>query len=101
MFNAFVEVIHSNSFKFKLIHSINSKVIQTFHDNIKCVPEYECTCCDQSRYQSSVRKCEGNKYPKCSQTLLEACITTIASIDNTKWTCSTCKSKLTSGKLQV
>ena len=53
----------------------------------------------QSRYQSSVRKCEGNKYPKCSQTLLEACITTIASIDNTKWTCSTCKSKLTSGKL--
>ena len=24
-----------------------AKVIQSFHDNIKCGPEYVCTCCDQ------------------------------------------------------
>ena len=34
-----------------------TKVIQTFHENIKCGPEYVCTCCDQLWYQSSVRKC--------------------------------------------
>ena len=63
-----------------------TKVIQTFHDNIKCGPEYVCTCCDHLWYRSSVRKCEANIYPKCSETLLEACITTTARliIDNTK-----------------
>ena len=35
--------------------------------------------------RSSVRKCEANKYPKCSETLLKACITIDTSIDNTKW----------------
>ena len=24
-----------------------AKVIEAFHDNIKCGPEYVCTCCDQ------------------------------------------------------
>ena len=66
-----------------------TKIIETFHDNIKCGPEYVCTCCDQLWYQSSVRKCEANKYPKCSETLLEACFTSTTSIDNTKWICST------------
>ena len=65
-------------------------VIQTFHDNIKCGPEYICTCCDQLWYRSSVRKCEANKYPKCSKTLLAACITSTSSTDNTKSICSTC-----------
>ena len=29
-----------------------AKVIKAFHDNLKCGPEYECTCCDQLWYQS-------------------------------------------------
>ena len=65
-----------------------------FQDNMKCGLEYVCTCCDQLWYRSSVRKCEANKYPKCSKTLLKACITTATSIDNTKWICSTCDGKL-------
>ena len=36
-----------------------------FQDNIKCGPEYVCTCCDQLWYRSSVRKCEANKYSTC------------------------------------
>ena len=65
-----------------------SKLIHSFHDNIKCGPGYVCTCCDQLWY----RTCEANKYPKSSETLLEACITTTANIDNTKWICSICQS---------
>ena len=67
-----------------------AKGIEAFHDNIKCGPEYVCTCCDQLWYRSPVRKCEANKYPKFSEKLLKACITTTTSIDNTKWICSTC-----------
>ena len=44
-----------------------AKVIESFHDNIKYGPEYICTCCDQLWYRSFVRKCEANKYPKCSE----------------------------------
>ena len=77
------------------------KVIQSFHDNIKCGPEYVCTCCDQLWYWSSVRKCEANKYPKFSETLLKACIASTTSIDNRKWICSTCHSNLSNGKLPV
>ena len=69
-----------------------AKVIQTFHDNIKCCIEYLCACCDQLWYRSSFRTCETNKYPKCFETLLEACITSTSNIDNTKWICSTCHS---------
>ena len=78
-----------------------AKVIQSFHDNIKCGPEYVCTCCDQLWYRSSVRKCEANKYPKCSEPFFKACITSTTSIDNTKWICSTCHSNLSNGKLPV
>ena len=78
-----------------------AKVIQTFHDKIKCGPEYVCTCCDQLWYRSSVRKCAANKYPKCCKKLLEACITSTTIIDNTKWICSTCHSNLSDGKLPV
>ena len=78
-----------------------AKVIQSFHDNIKCGPEHVCTCCDQLGYRSSVKKCEANKYPKCSETLLKACITSYTSIDNRKWICSTCHSNLSNGKLPV
>ena len=69
-----------------------AKVIEAFHDNIKCGPQYVCTCCDQLWYRSPLRKCEANiyTYPKCSKTLLKACITTATSIDITKWICSTC-----------
>ena len=77
-----------------------AKVIEaTFNDNIKSGPEYVCNRCDKLCYRSSVRKCEANKYPKCSKTLLKACITTTISIDNTKWICSTCHSNLSDGKL--
>ena len=78
-----------------------TKVTQTFHDSSKCGPEHACTCCNQSWCWSSARKCEANKYPKCSTTLPEACITTNAIIDNTKWICSTCQSNLSNGKLLV
>ena len=78
-----------------------TKVIRSFHDNIKCGLEYVCTYCDQLWYRSSVRKCEANKYPKCSTTLPEACITTNAIIDNTKWICSNCQSNLSNEKLPV
>ena len=71
-----------------------AKVVEAFHDDITCGPEYVCTCCDQLWYRSSVRKCEANKYPKCSETLLKACIPTTTSIDNTKRICSTCHSNL-------
>ena len=78
-----------------------TEVIQIFQDNIKCGPEYECISCDQLWYCSSVRKCEANKYPKCSKTLLDACTITTASIDNMKYIWSTCQSNLTNGKLSV
>ena len=61
-----------------------AKVFQTLHDNIKCGSEYVSTCCDQLWYQSSVTKCEANKYPRCSEMLIEACITGTSCIDNTK-----------------
>ena len=32
-----------------------AKVIEAFHDNIRCGPEYVCTCCNQLWYRSSVR----------------------------------------------
>ena len=64
-----------------------------------CIRDSVCTCCDQLWYRSYVRECEGNKYPKCSETLLKACVTSTASIYNTKWICSTCQSKLRNGKL--
>ena len=51
-----------------------AKVIEAFHGSIKCGPEYVCTFCDQLCNRSSDRKCEANKYPKCSETLLKAYI---------------------------
>ena len=50
--------------------------------------------------RSSVRKCEANKYPKCFETLLEACITAIAIIDDTKLICSTYQSNQSNGSNQ-
>ena len=50
--------------------------------------------------RSSVRKCEANKYPKRFETLLEAGITAIASIADTKWICSTYQSKQSNGRNQ-
>ena len=77
-----------------------SKVIQSFHDKITHGPEYIYTCCDQLWYRSSVSKCNSCKYGgKCSQSLLEECITGTKCIDNTEWICSTCHSNLTEGKL--
>ena len=67
-----------------------SNVIQSFHDSIKCGPEYICTCCDQLWYRSSVTKCDANKYTN----LLDACITGKTSVDKTEWVCSTCHSNL-------
>ena len=36
---------------------------------------------------------------KCSQSLLEECITGSKSVDNTEWVCSTCHTNLTEGNL--
>ena len=65
-----------------------ANVIQSFHDSIKCGPEYICTCCDQLWYRSSVTKCDANKYTKCIKNLLDACITGKTSVDKTE--CSYC-----------
>ena len=63
-------------------HEMNTaKVIQSFHDSIKCGPEYICTCCDQLWYRSSVTKCDANKYTKCTKHLLDVCITGKTSVD--------------------
>ena len=78
-----------------------ANVIQSFHDSIKCGPEYICTCCDQIWYRSSVTKCDANKYTKCTKNLLDACITGKTSVDKTEWVCSTCHSNLSDGKLPV
>ena len=76
-----VDEIHEFEFRDSTqeMHTM-TKVIQTFHENIKCGPEYVCTCCDQLWYRSSVtgNVKMTNTYPKCSETLLEACITTTA-----------------------
>jgi len=42
-----------------------SKLTEMFHRNIKCGPEYVCTCCDQLWYRSSVTKCNPNLYKIC------------------------------------
>lgn len=34
----------------------NNKIIDQFHKNIRCGPEFICTCCDQLWYRSSVTK---------------------------------------------
>ena len=78
-----------------------ANVIQYFHDSIKCGPEYICTCCDQLWYQSSVTKCDANKYTKSTKHLLYVCITGRTSVDNMEWICSTCNSNLSDGKLPV
>ena len=78
-----------------------ANVIQSFPDSIKCGPEYICTCCDQLWYRSSVRKCDANKYTKCTKHLLDSCITGKTSVDKTEWVCSTCHSNLSDGKLPV
>ena len=47
-------------------------MISLFHKNIKCGPEYICTCCDQLWYKSSVVKCDANKYKACSQDVVNS-----------------------------
>ena len=72
------------------------KVIQSFHDSIKCGPKYICSCCDQLWYRSSVTKCD-NEYTKCTK----KSITGKTSVDNNEWICLTCHSNLSNGKLPV
>ena len=70
-----------------------------FHRNIKCGPEYVCTCCDQLWYRSSVTKCNPNLYKICRQNILQLCLTGVKSINDSEWICSTCHSNLKDGKL--
>ena len=79
--------------------SIVISLINLFHKNIKCGPEYICTCCDQLWYKSSAVKCNANTYKACSQDLVESCVTGIKSVENTEWICRTCDSNLRKGKL--
>ena len=55
-------------------------LINLFHKNIKCDPEYICTCCDQLWYKSSVVKCNANRCKACSQDLVESCVTGVRSV---------------------
>ena len=70
-----------------------------FHDNIRCGPEYICTCCDQLWYRSSVIKCYVSNFSNCEHTIVQACITGLRSVHDTKWICNTCHSNLKEGKL--
>ena len=79
-------------------HNVIS-MINLFHNNIKCGPEYICTCCDHLWYKSSVVKCDVNKYKVCSQDLFKSCITGLKSVDNTEWICTTCDLNLKKGRL--
>ena len=79
-------------------HNVIS-MINLFHNNIECGPEYICTCCDQLWYKSSVVKCDVNKYKVCSQDLLKSCVTGLKSVDNTEWICTTCDLNLKKGRL--
>ena len=74
-------------------------LINLFHKNIKCDPEYICTCCDQLWYKSSVVKCNANRCKACSQDLVEACVTGVRSVENTEWICRACDSNLRKDKL--
>ena len=76
-----------------------SKLTEMFHSNIKCGPEYVCTCCDQLWYRSSVTKCNPNLYKICPQNILQLCLTGVKSINDSEWICSTCHSNLKDGKL--
>ena len=77
----------------------SDKIINQFHKNIMCGPEYICTCCDQLWYRSSVTKCNVNNYSKCPQNIVESCITGVKSVDDTEWICRTCHSNLKDSKL--
>ena len=74
-------------------------MITKFHNNIRCGPEYICTCCDQLWYKTSVRKCNTSNYTKCQKNLIQSCITGVKSVDNTEWICNTCHSNIKEGKL--
>ena len=74
-------------------------LVNLFQKNIKCGPEYICTCCDQLWYKSSALKCNVNRYKACSQDLVESCVTGVRSVENTEWICRTCDSNLKKGNL--
>ena len=76
-----------------------SELSETFRTNIKCGPEYVCTCCDQLWYKSSVTKCNPSLYKTCPQNIVKLCLTGVKSVNNTEWICHTCHSKLKDGKL--
>ena len=76
-----------------------SKLTEMFHRNIKCGPEYVCTCCDQLWYRSSVTKCNPNLYKICPPNILQLCLTGVKSINDSEWICSICHSNLKDGKL--
>ena len=76
-----------------------SQQIESFHKNIKCGPEYICTCCDQLWYRSSVTKCNLNLYEIDPINIVKLCLTGVKSINDIEWICSTCHSNLKEGKL--
>ena len=76
-----------------------SESIEKFHKNISIGPEYICTCCEQLWYKSSVAKCNPDLYKLCSQETLNLCISSLRSIDDTEWICTTCHFNLKCGKV--
>ena len=56
--------------KKRVICNMNT-LIQSFHNSIKCGPEYICTCCDQLWYRSSVQLCNSSKYKLCGQNMIK------------------------------
>ena len=76
-----------------------ASMINSFHQNIQCGPEYICTCCDQLWYRTSVVKCDLKKYVAWSQDIVKLCVTGLKIVEDTEWICSTCDANLKKGKL--
>ena len=74
-------------------------MINLFHKNIACGPDYLCTCCDQLWYKCSAVKCDPNKYKACSPDIVESCLTGFKSVNDTEWICITCNSSLKKGRV--
>ena len=74
-------------------------LISSFHNKIKCGPEYVCTCCDQLWFRSSVKKCNALAYSKSHADIVNLCLTGYKSIDNQEWICFTCDNNIKNGKL--
>ena len=84
-----------------MIPLLTQCLFNRFHDNIRCGPEYICTCCDQLWHRSSVIKCYASNYSNCEHSIVQSCITGLRSVHDTEWICNICHSNLKDGKCEL